>query len=497
MFSNDNSYTYGNALGRIQGNGRFNNVNSIIVNSKRIFLPEKYKENNEELNSRKVSYLNSAQRQLEPSISNNNNECKYNLPTSFDSIKNKYFVPQYQRVNVSSSLNKNDFIEKIFYDYKKYNAPPINYSSTNISNIPKQKFSSNTNYNPPTTNPMNRSYDFHSQDPLFPAKPSMYLTPNILRNTSSYLTKINEIKHQKDPVPTKKQSPQEYTSVTSSSVREYSYKQTKNDKYQLDIFEFSTAIDKFDSSFYQGIFCLFSGVNGKEVAKYCSENLPELFQRNLRYNPKTVLPFKDTNEKSERKRRGIRTSTETLLLNTYLKLDDDIKYMNCFNIGATSCVVFITKEKENITGFEEIKKVLYCANCGEIQCLLINSTSVKRLSAMHNLYNQSEKKRIDTSGGVIYNNKIYGQISLTRCFGMFKMKQYGVTVVPEVTKIYLNDRDKFVIIGSKGVFDVLSEGDILLICNQKNTTEEIVDNIIENAIKRNTRENVSCFAIKL
>ena len=492
MFSNDNSYTYGNALGRIQGNGRFNNVNSIIVNSKRIFLPEKYKENSEERNSRKVSYLNSAQRQLEPSTITSN-ERKYNLPTSFDSIKNKYFVPQYQRVNVSSSLNKNDFIEKIFYDYKKYNAPPINYSNTNIANIPKQNFSSYSTAD--ISNPMNRSYDFHSQDPLFPAKPSMYLTPNILRNTSSYLSKINEIKHQKDL--TKKQSPQAYTSVTSSSVKEYSYKQTKNEKYQLNIFEFSTAIDKFDSSFHQGLFCLFSGINGKEVAQYCSENLPELFQRNLRYNPKTVLPFKDTNEKSERKRRGIRTSTETLLLNTFLKLDDDIKYMNCFDIGATSCVVFLTKEKENITGFEEVKKVLYCTNCGEIQCLVINSTSVKRLSAMHNLFNQREKKRIDTSGGVIYNNKIYGQISLTRCFGMFKMKQYGVTVVPEVTKIYLNERDKFVVIGSKGVFDVLSEGDILLICNQKNTTEEIVEDIIENAIKRNTRENVSCFAIKL
>ena len=492
MFSNDNSYTYGNALGRIQGNGRFNNVNSIIVNSKRIFLPEKYKENNEERNSRKVSYLNSAQRQLEPSTITSN-ERKYNLPTSFDSIKNKYFVPQYQRVNVSSSLNKNDFIEKIFYDYKKYNAPPINYSNTNIANIPKQNFSSYSTAD--ISNPMNRSYDFHSQDPLFPAKPSMYLTPNILRNTSSYLSKINEIKHQKDL--TKKQSPQAYTSVTSSSVKEYSYKQTKNEKYQLNIFEFSTAIDKFDSSFHQGLFCLFSGINGKEVAQYCSENLPELFQRNLRYNPKTVLPFKDTNEKSERKRRGIRTSTETLLLNTFLKLDDDIKYMNCFDIGATSCVVFLTKEKENITGFEEVKKVLYCTNCGEIQCLVINSTSVKRLSAMHNLFNQREKKRIDTSGGVIYNNKIYGQISLTRCFGMFKMKQYGVTVVPEVTKIYLNERDKFVVIGNKGVVDVLSEGDILLICNQKNTTEEIVEDIIENAIKRNTRENVSCFAIKL
>ena len=129
--------------------------------------------------------------------------------------------------------------------------------------------------------------------------------------------------------------------------------------------------------------------------------------------------------------------------------------------------------------------------------MLVNSTNIKKLSTIHNLSSPNERKRVDNSGGLIYNNKIYGQLYLTRCFGMQKMKQYGVTVVPDVTKTYLNDRDRYVVIGNKGIFDVLGEGDILLICNQSRTTEDIVNNLIQNALNRNTRENLSCFVIKL
>lgn len=533
MFSNDNSYTYGNALGRIQGHGRFNNVNSIIVNSKRIFIPEHLQDKKQEENEPKYSYLQQAERNIIPlkGVTSNNKKYEYknlkvnyNLPNSFDTLKNKYYVPPYHKGYISSGMKKNDFIEKIFYDYKKNTTSPLQYQQNSYRNVNaysdiiKNPNNSNkgslNNYRsyqslshislPDEKNDKN-SFDFHSQNYIYPDKPSMFLTPNILHNTTNYLKKINDIKYQnekeevlaKKAMEVKKPSPSQYSVVNSSSVSEYSYKQVKNDKYQLEIFENSNAEDKYDTSFYQGLFCLFSGINGNEVSKYCSETFPEIFQRQIRYNPKTVLPFKASTDKSDRKRRGIRTSTETLFLNSFLKLDDDIKYMNCYDVGATSCVVFITREKENITGFDEVKKVLYCANCGEIQCMLVNSTNVKKLSTIHNLSSPNERKRVDNSGGVIYNNKIYGQLYLTRCFGMKKMKQYGVTVIPDVTKTYLNDRDRYVVIGNKGIFDVLSEGDILLICSQSRTTEDIVNNLIQNALNRNTRENLSCFVIKL
>lgn len=529
MFSNDNSYTYGNALGRIQGYGRFNNVNSIIVNSKRIFIPDHLQDKQPEEKEQKYSYLQQTERNIIPlkGVTNNNKKYEYknlkvnyNLPSSFDTLKNKYYVPPYHKGYINSGIKKNEFIEKIFYDFKKNKTSPLQHqekssmnakSYSDIINNQNNNLNNNLSYQSlshislPDENKDNIIYDFHSQNYIYPDKPSMFLTPNILHNTTNYLKKINDIKYQnekeealtKKSSEIKKPSPSQYSVVNSSSVKEYSYKQVKNDKYQLEIFENSNAEDKYDTSFYQGLFCLFSGINGNEVSKYCSETFPEIFQRQIRYNPKTVLPYKDPTDKSDRKRRGIRTSTETLLLNSFLKLDDDIKYMNCYDVGATSCVVFLTKEKENITGFDEVKKVVYCANCGETQCLLVNSTNVKKLTTIHNLSSSNERKRVDNSGGVIYSNKIYGQLYLTRCFGMQKMKQYGVTVVPDVTKTYLNDRDRYIVIGNKGIFDVLSEGDILLICNQSRTTEEIVNNLIQNALNRNTRENLSCFVIKI
>ena len=120
MFSNDNSYTYGNALGRIQGHGRFNNVNSIIVNSKRIFIPDHLQDKQPEEKEPKYSYLQQAERNIIPlkEVTNNkkkyeykNLKVNYNLPNSFDTLKNKYYVPPYHKGYISSGMKKNDFIK--------------------------------------------------------------------------------------------------------------------------------------------------------------------------------------------------------------------------------------------------------------------------------------------------------------------------------------------------------------------------------------------------
>ena len=48
------------------------------------------------------------------------------------------------------------------------------------------------------------------------------------------------------------------------------------------------------------------------------------------------------------------------LKSLFLKLDNIIKDNNFYQVGATACVVYITKENG--------KRILYCANVGDTRC---------------------------------------------------------------------------------------------------------------------------------
>ena len=171
-------FTYADRLGRITGEGRFNNVNSIIVNSHRYFQKEKEEKNrdiilNQEKNKfitnydpkkfDKYYYYNNQEDDGIKRITNDfynkellnevgktnfnfsannlllNNKPSYfhgttfSLPQSFDSLGNKQtnILNHVSNIrNSYSNANKNDSIEKIFYNYNQKNNSLINSSTT-------------------------------------------------------------------------------------------------------------------------------------------------------------------------------------------------------------------------------------------------------------------------------------------------------------------------------------------------------------------------------
>ena len=565
----NNEFVLADSLGRIQGTGRFNNHNSVIVNSHRIFLPEhlrdmdiqptssnRYLIDTNEVNPLKDSSNLISQKKYSSNLTN------ISPPQSFDSIKHKFMNPNYQGKNILSSATKPNHaqtIEKLFYGridktnpfsqnakfdngYNNYKQPNL-FDNNNTNEYKSNKmYSSHTpdvNYSYSFQKHIPKSCDFHSiyntNENKAYLKPSMSIAPNnILKNTNNYivvekkdfsqptyldfytLSDLEQPKKRFDDevmeeiANIQRLNPDQYTVLDAMSVVEYSYKRHWNVVHNTSICESIKVIDRFDTDPYQGLFCLFSGIGeANKVVEYCQDKFPELFHRSLRYNPKRMLPYKPQNDSSSEmsefslrneiklRRKGVKTTTETLLLNTYLKLDDDLKYMKCLNTGCTAVTAFITQEEETITGFVQNHRVLYIANLGDVRCLLITSGGAKRLSTLHTVNNDDELKRINTSGGVIYNKKVYGQTEITRALGVMNLKQYGVTAVPDVTKLYLNELDRYLVIGNSGIFEALSEGDVIYLCNSSNSTETIVANIIKNASLRSHKSNLSCLVIKL
>lgn len=617
-------FQYGDRLGRITGEGRFNNVNSIIVNSHRYFEKDKEEQNqtrlmNEDRNKYNPNFRESkvfdkyryypnkdddgnkritndyynkdmlkeiGKTNYDFSSNNlvkNNKESyfkgsTYSLPQSFDSLhnNNSSFLNNISNLRNSYSKfnsNKNDSIEKIFYNYNNNLNSLSNNNGINTKNnfmnssttMPKFYTLDNgftSGYN--SGSPMARSYsvknerntymsvsekpelyengnikpnnsflntskyfqpntkrDFHGvydstlrtsflntnnsmnnnleNNSLYNSNQKLMLTlsPNIILNTiqEEQFKKEMETFHQTNGTFLRDEN--EYTIKQCSCVKEYSLKKYHNEPYHIALNCQLFAMDRFDTKITDGFFGIFDGINGDEVSTYLKQNLPNLFQRMIHFNPKRVFPYHPPNTKLDKKIKGIETSIETIFLNLFLKLDEDIKIMKCLDVGATACVVFLTEEENELTGYKKKNKVLYCTFLGDVNCIVISKTKARKLTKNHTIEDRDEKKRIENIGGVIYDEKIYGQENLTRAFGMFNLKQYGITCIPETVKITLNPLDRYVIIGTKGVFESLTDGDFHSICNNTESTEIIIQNIVKNCINRFTRENLGIIAIKL
>ena len=79
----------------------------------------------------------------------------------------------------------------------------------------------------------------------------------------------------------------------------------------------------------------------------------------------------------------------------------------------------------------------------------------KRLSYDHRADDEEEKRRVQNSGGTIINNRVMGALMLSRAFGDFELKSFGVKCEPyySYTEIDLNEKNQFVILACDGVWD--------------------------------------------
>ena len=145
---------------------------------------------------------------------------------------------------------------------------------------------------------------------------------------------------------------------------------------------------------------------------------------------------------------------------------------------------------------------------------------------------EEEKKRIELAGGKIYQTASFiplfqngqeieipwrvlpGRLSVSRTFGDIEAKdeKFGgmknvVCALPDITEIELNDDFSFIVIGCDGIFDVLSNEELVecvkIVLNEKNNLDvnlickECSNLIIKSSLAKDSFDNVSCIFIAL
>jgi serine/threonine protein phosphatase PrpC len=405
------------------------------------------------------SIANKTQKKPVNTVSNNNSLETINGYNNI--IHNNLNSNRIYSSNLPNSNLKGNSIKPLFqsnYDTVNLVNTPNN-KNRNIEGNDKLKSSENSNKGTLKENFENYNNLNNNHNLTFLSGPEKIFL-NIIEDNS---TEIN-----------KNEGTKNICNLNAKSVREYAYREDRNFTYRHAMEDYSRIIDRYMSDSTKGIFCLFDGHGGSEPVKYARDRLPEILSKFLSDNKNNI-------EKS--------------LTSSFQKLDEELKnQMECENSGSTACVIYIFKDNDLITGG---RKTFYCANVGDTRCLLISNNGFKRMSFDHKCTDEGEVARIRKVGGVVFNGRVFGQLALSRALGDHAMKKYGVTAIPFINKHIVNDRDKYIILCSDGVWDVNTDDDVYKMSSKIKNADEYAALVINTSLEKGSRDNISCIVIKI
>ena len=292
------------------------------------------------------------------------------------------------------------------------------------------------------------------------------IAPNVLSN-SQFLNNIQQKENiQVQEIISKNESVEYSMENQSGVIVDYAYCEAPNSEYRDYMEDRGKAIENLNNDPNKALFCIFDGHGGKEVSQY--------LQDNFHIYLKQMLPFKRPFED---------------ITNLFRLLDEKIKLLNVPEVGSTATIVYIEKINN--------KRILYCANVGDSRCVLVNRKGIMRMSHEDRVDDKKEYERVIRQGGVIFNERIYGTLMLTRSFGDWGVKKYGVVVEPHIIKIELNEDDLYLLIASDGLWDVIKDEECKGFTEIYDKTFDTCKNLVKECLNRGSTDNISCFVLQL
>ena len=262
-----------------------------------------------------------------------------------------------------------------------------------------------------------------------------------------------------------------------------------------------TKIELNNNNFY--FFAVYDGHGGKGCSTYLRENLHN-----------NIKEFSTS---------GIKQAIQ--ITEEKFKIEQALKENGELNDSSGSCGIMAM-----IQGNKCI-----IANVGDSRLVLFKKGKVFFATEDHKPNTETEKRRIKLAGGEIYqtitlfplrqNGKeieppwrvLPGRLSVSRTFGDIEAKEtkFGgipgvVLALPDITEIELDNEFNFMVIGCDGIFDVLSNEEILecikIVLKEKNVKEikeddvhelcgDFASMIVKGAIAKDSSDNVSCIVV--
>eukprot|EP01026_Neomeris_dumetosa_P067534 TRINITY_DN6586_c0_g2_i8.p1 TRINITY_DN6586_c0_g2~~TRINITY_DN6586_c0_g2_i8.p1 ORF type:complete len:369 (-),score=50.28 TRINITY_DN6586_c0_g2_i8:571-1677(-) len=150
------------------------------------------------------------------------------------------------------------------------------------------------------------------------------------------------------------------------------------------------------------------------------------------------------------------------------------------------------------------KGELYVANAGDSRAVLSRGGQSIQLSDDHKPALDSERNRIIAAGGFLSEmagvTRVNGNLNLSRAIGDLKYKTNEklepkdqiITALPDVECVKLSDEDEFLILACDGVWDVMSNDDVVNFVRtrlqQSRNLQDIISELLDNCLAADPKE---------
>lgn len=202
-----------------------------------------------------------------------------------------------------------------------------------------------------------------------------------------------------------------------------------------------------------GLFAVFDGHAGDMCAKQSKILVPALVRKHMKDEASVAVDFNAA----------------------YLELDQALRGKLQDDSGCTACTVLITPT------------TVVCSNVGDSRAVLCRGEVAIDLSEDHKPESPEERVRIEAAGGHVENNRVNGQLAMSRAIGDYSYKQQAdrkvdeqlVIPVPDVVSKERVPEDRFVVLACDGIFDVLSNQELVSIISEELKKGEKPEKICE------------------
>ncbi|KAL0491867.1 protein phosphatase PTC1 [Acrasis kona] len=263
----------------------------------------------------------------------------------------------------------------------------------------------------------------------------------------------------------------DYTKVPQApykSVRDIGFCEEQNRRHRRTMEDGHCMIDGFRGNEGEGYFAIYDGHGGKGAVLKVQKEFHNVIETYLNDNDENV---------------------PEAFNGAYGFMDGELATQDFMHCGTTSITCLVRKES---TG-----RKLYVANCGDARVVINEGGVARRLTVDHKCGEQEEDDRIRQTGGCILRGRVSGILAVSRALGDHAMKDWVIST-PYQEQVDLEDKHTQLILACDGVWDVLSDQEVVdLIKEGESTAQEMADKILRTSLEKGSKDNISVMVVLL
>lgn len=201
--------------------------------------------------------------------------------------------------------------------------------------------------------------------------------------------------------------------------------------------------------------------------------------------------FKDIIKKELVQNKG--QNIEKCLMHSFVKMNEIIPRNIGITTGSTALIILKGHDK------------LYIANIGDCRAITNFKTKALPITIDHKPNLKREYERITNLGGLVLFDpygtpRVNGNLAVSRSFGDFYLSPY-VTWTPDIFTVDLNNNNNFLIAASDGLWDTLSNQEVIDIVIKNNINNKnlnlICMNLLNKARIKGSGDNITILFLSL